>query len=178
MNKKVLIIPLILTALCSFALLGCTNIPDSQQTVKQESKNNTLTANPISYKEKEVITPTENNMITANLKIEDKDFVLKLYNNTSVQTLLKKMPLTIDMKDLNKNEKYNYFTEDLSSSAESVKNIKTGDFMLYGTDCLVLFYKDFQTSYNYTKLGYIEDSSKLAEALGNGNVQVVISIVN
>ncbi|WP_227862244.1 cyclophilin-like fold protein [Clostridioides sp. ZZV14-6153] len=172
------IISLMLTALYSFALLGCTNIPASQQTIKQESKNNTLTATPISYKEKEVITSTKNNMITANLKIGDKDFVLKLYNNASVQTLLEKMPLTLDMKDLNKNEKYNYFTKDLPSSSESVKNIKTGDFMLYGSDCLVLFYKDFQTSYNYTKLGYIEDTSKLNEILGNGNIQIVLSIIN
>ncbi|MCC0631795.1 hypothetical protein KGF48_04985 [Clostridioides sp. ZZV15-6388] len=117
-------------------------------------------------------------MIIANLKIGDKDFVLKLYNNASVQTLLEKMPLTLDMKDLNKNEKYNYFTKDLPSSSESVKNIKTGDFMLYGSDCLVLFYKDFQTSYNYTKLGYIEDTSKLNEILGNGNIQIVLSIIN
>ncbi|WP_227824710.1 cyclophilin-like fold protein [Clostridioides sp. ES-S-0005-03] len=177
------IITLMLTALCSFALLGCTNIPASKQTVKQEPKNNTLTATPISYKEKEVITPTENkpiknNIITANLKIGDKDFVLKLYNNSSVQALIKKMPLTIDMKDLNKNEKYNYFIKDLPSNAESVKNIKTGDFMLYGSDCLVLFYKDFQTSYNYTKLGYIEDTSKLAEILGSGNIQIVLSIID
>ncbi|MDB0438829.1 hypothetical protein C4R89_04635 [Clostridioides difficile] len=117
-------------------------------------------------------------MITANLKIGDKDFVLKLYNNPSVQALLKKMPLKLDMKDLNKNEKYNYFTENLPSSSESIKNIKTGDFMLYGSDCLVVFYKDFQTSYNYTKLGYIEDTSKLVEVLGSRNVQAVISIVN
>ncbi|MGX9754984.1 cyclophilin-like fold protein [Clostridioides difficile] len=178
MNKKALIIFLILTAICSFALLGCTNISASKQTVQQESKNNTLTSTPISYKEKEVIIPTENNMITANLKIGDKDFVLKLYNNPSVQALLKKMPLKLDMKDLNKNEKYNYFTEDLPSSAESIKNIKTGDFMLYGSDCLVVFYKNFQTSYNYTKLGYIEDTSKLVEVLGSGNVHAVISIVN
>lgn len=183
MNKKILIISFILTTLCSFTLLGCTNISDSKQTVQQESKNNTLTATPISYKEKEVITLTknkspENNMITANLKIGDKDFVLKLYNNPSVQALLKKMPLKLDMKDLNKNEKYNYFTENLPSSSESIKNIKTGDFMLYGSDCLVVFYKDFQTSYNYTKLGYIEDTSKLVEVLGSGNVQAVISIVN
>lgn len=93
MNKKILIISFILTTLCSFTLLGCTNISNSKQTVQQESKNNTLTATPISYKEKEVLTLTknkspENNMITANLKIGDKDFVLKLYNNPSVQAVI------------------------------------------------------------------------------------------
>ena len=41
--------------------------------------------------------------------------------------------------------------------------------MLYGSDCIVIFYKDFETSYKYTKLGYIEDKEKLSEILKNNN---------
>ncbi len=41
--------------------------------------------------------------------------------------------------------------------------------MLYGPDCIVIFYKDFETSYKYTKLGYIEDKLKLSEILKNNN---------
>ena len=49
--------------------------------------------------------------------------------------------------------------------------------MLYGSDCLVLFYENFSTSYNYTKLGYIENSEDLKEALGNRDINVIFSIV-
>jgi hypothetical protein len=37
---------------------------------------------------------------------------------------------------------------------------------------LALFYKSFNTSYSYTKLGYIDNPVGLATAMGAGNVAV------
>jgi len=47
-----------------------------------------------------------------------------------------------------------------------------GDLMLYGNNTLVLFYESFNSSYSYTKLGYVDNPTGLAAALGNGNVVV------
>ena len=62
-----------------------------------------------------------------------------------------------------------------SAEAESVGYINTGDIMLYGSDCLVLFCESFNTSYRYTPLGSIDNPQGLAEALGNDNVIVNIN---
>ena len=40
--------------------------------------------------------------------------------------------------------------------------------MLYGNNCLVIFYKSFDTSYSYTKIGHIDN----LEDLGTGNIIV------
>ncbi len=82
----------------------------------------------------------------------------------------------MEMRELNGNEKYFNFSKNLPSAAVRVNGIQAGDLMLYGSDCLVLFYKSFSTSYSYTSLGRIEESAGLAEALGNGNVSVTFEI--
>jgi len=41
-----------------------------------------------------------------NMKVGSRGFTITLYDNASVQALLAKMPLTINMSELNGNEKY------------------------------------------------------------------------
>jgi hypothetical protein len=125
---------------------------------------------------------TNNNPPEGNVKIKitigTKEFTAVLYDNTAVRNFAALLPLTLDMSELNGNEKYNYLPDNLPASAERVGSIKTGDLMLYGSNCLVLFYKNFSTSYTYTKLGVIEDISGLTDALGGGSVQVTFSPIN
>ncbi len=68
------------------------------------------------------------------------------------------LPLTLEMDELNGNEKYYYLNEDLPSSSGRVDMIRTGDLMLYGSNCLVSFFETFETRYAYTRIGHIDDA--------------------
>lgn len=82
------------------------------------------------------------------------------------------LPLTLRMGELNGNEKYAYLDCDLPTGALRPGTIHAGEMMLYGPNCLVLFYETFSSSYSYTRLGRVEDPAGLAEALGTGDVTV------
>jgi hypothetical protein len=99
-------------------------------------------------------------------------FTATLYDNASVNAFKAMFPLKINMVELNINEKYFDLPNPLPTNASVGGDIKAGDLMLYGTNTLVLFYKNFNTSYSYTKLGYIDNPTGLATALGSGNVVV------
>ena len=66
--------------------------------------------------------------------------------------------------------------ESLPTSSERPGNIRAGDLMLYGSDCLVLFYENFSSGYSYTRLGSMDDPSGLAAALGRGSVDVTFQV--
>lgn len=111
-----------------------------------------------------------------NLDVNNKKFTINLLKNESTKELIKGLPITIKMGDMNNNEKYYYMTKSLPTNNKFIKKIYTGDFMLYGSDCLVLFYETFSTNYRYTPLGSVEDINGLKEALGEGNVEVTLSM--
>ena len=113
---------------------------------------------------------------SVNIKIKNKEYKLKLYDNQTAKYFLALLPLTVNMNDLNSNEKYHNLSKNLTTKTENIGNIKTGDFLLYGNNCIVLFYESFRTSYSYTRLGYIENTEGLKEALGRGSIEITFSL--
>ena len=89
--------------------------------------------------------------------------------NATKKAFIEMLPITITMKELNGNEKYYDFSNNLPINSSTLGTINNGDLMLYGTKTLVLFYQSFSTSYSYTKLGSVDDVTGLASALGSGN---------
>jgi len=94
---------------------------------------------------------------TVKVFINDKEYKLNLYDNETSSSLVKLFPLDVTMKTLNENEVYVYLDEKLPTNSSNPKTIHSGDVMLYGDNCLVIFYKTFNTSYSYTKIGHIDD---------------------
>lgn len=119
------------------------------------------------YSPPEVVKDTnekENNTvnnININISINGKLYNAILEGNETVKEFLKVLPQEFKMNELNGNEKYVYMNTTLPTNAINPKHINKGDIMLYGDDCLVIFYKSFETNYSYTKIGHIDNLDEL-----------------
>ena len=110
------------------------------------------------------------------IKIGNSTFTATLYDNETVTAFKSLLPMSVNMVELNGNEKYVDLPGSLPINASNPGTIRNGDLMLYGSSTLVLFYKTFSTSYSYTKLGRIDDVTGLVAALGTGNVSVTFEL--
>ena len=79
------------------------------------------------------------------------------------------LPQEFRMKELNGNEKYIYLDTSFPTNSFNPQRILKGDIMLYGDNCLVIFYKSFDTPYSYTKIGHIDNLPDL----GSDNITVI-----
>lgn len=105
-----------------------------------------------------------------------ESFNATLAENETAKAFKQMLPITLDMSELNGNEKYNYLSKNLPSNSSPAETIHEGDIMLYGSNCVVLFYETFSSSYSYTRIGWIDDVSGLKAALGSGDVTVTFSV--
>lgn len=107
---------------------------------------------------------------SVKISINDKEYLINLENNETVRSFVSLLPLEFNMDELNGNEKYVYLDNSLKTDSVNTKHINAGDMMLYGDNCLVIFYKSFDTSYSYTKIGHIDNLPDL----GSKSVKVKI----
>jgi hypothetical protein len=109
------------------------------------------------------------------MTVGERRFAITLTDNAAARALAAQLPLTLDMSDLNGNEKHAELPRALPAKASRPGTIRSGDVMLYGTDTLVVFYSTFDSSYSYTRIGRVDDPAGLAAALGRRSVRVVFS---
>ena len=140
-----IIICLILTTLLIYILLP--------------TKNNNLNTDGSNY---------ENNSKGEEMKnikviINNKEYNAKMENNKTTEAFINLLPQEFTMQELNGNEKFVYMSNSLPTNEENPKHINAGDIMLYGNNCLVIFYDSFDTNYAYTKMGHIDNLSDIDE---------------
>lgn len=157
-----------IAGLLSFTACSPDDIPDIDETISPPSSNvpednDDGDCSPV----KQVVVTINNTPFTATLE-----------NNETVRKFLDLLPLTVDMTELNGNEKYCYLPQNLPVDSRQIDVIQTGDLMLYGSNCIVLFYQTFSSSYSYTRLGRIDHTTGLKDILGRGDVTVNFHIVN
>ena len=112
----------------------------------------------------------EENVMKIN--INNEEYVINVENETLMEELFNSLPEKFTMTELNGNEKYYYLNSNMkNANSEAVGQVQKGDVMLFGSDCLVIFYDSFETEFRYTILGHLCDK----EYLGKGNVDVSIT---
>ena len=145
----------IIIVLMVFSISGCQNNNSNS------SENNTNQMGKKSNNTSEVIK-------TVKIYIDDKEYLINLEDNQTAKEFVQLLPQEYTMNELNENEKYIYLNEKLSSKPINPNQIESGDVMLYGDNCLVIFYKSFKTSYSYTKIGHIDNLPNL----GTGSIKI------
>ena len=143
----------LLILLLLFIVGGCKSIKDSNDQSNYEENNK-----------------TSSNEVIESVKaiINEKEYIINLENNETAKSFVNYLPQELTMNELNGNEKYIYLDRSFPTNSSNPKHINVGDIMLYGDNCLVIFYKSFDTSYSYTKIGNINNLPNL----GNGNIIV------
>ena len=149
----------LLIVICLFMVVGCNSKKDepnnqNNSTNQQESNNKSNNSNEVIKSVKAIIN--------------GKEYVINLEDNETANSFANLLPQELNMSELNGNEKYIYLDTTLPTNSSNPKRINAGDVMLYGDNCLVIFYKSFDTSYSYTRIGHIDDLPNL----GNGNITV------
>ena len=104
------------------------------------------------------------------VSVGGKSFTAKIEDSETGRAFMKKLPLTLSMTELNGNEKYCYGVT-LPTASKYYSTIEAGDLMLYGSNCIVLFYGS-AGGYSYTRIGKLTATDGLAAAVGSGTASV------
>ena len=118
----------------------------------------------------------QNEEIKINLIVNNKTYSATLENNETTRELTTMFPMTLNMSEMNSNEKYNYLDTALTTNSSRPNRINAGDIKLYGNDCLVVFYKSFNTVYSYTDLGRVDNVNDFVSELGSGSVTITFEL--
>lgn len=102
---------------------------------------------------------------TLRIQIGEARIEAALETNETARAFAALLPRSLDMRELNGNEKYFYLDAALPAAPSAVGRVEAGDVMLYGDDCVVLFYESFDTPYSYTPIARVEDPDALRAAL-------------
>ncbi|MBR3159311.1 MAG: hypothetical protein IKF14_09445 [Atopobiaceae bacterium] len=181
MNARTRIARLVCTLLCAATLAACGATPEADTpTANKETQETSPTQGVAETQESPETSEQETErseaaMETITITVNGQNFEAELEDSDLGRAFMAMLPLELDMSELNGNEKYYYLDTLLPSNPSRPGRIEAGDLMLYGSDCVVLFYQSFDTSYSYTRIGRLTNAEGIAEAAGTGSVTVTFA---
>jgi len=109
------------------------------------------------------------------MTVGNRRFAITMADTEAARAFASLLPLTLDMEELNGNEKKKELPNALPTNASRPGTIRNGDLLLWGSRTVVIFYLTFESPYSYTRLGRVDDPAGLSQALGQRDVRVVFS---
>ena len=100
-----------------------------------------------------------------NIEVNGRTFTAAAEENEAAAALTELMPLTVKLK-------VGVIGKRLPANDRRTTT-KPGDIVLYSRDQIVMFYG--KNTWEYTRLGHVEDLTGWKETLGSGSVTVVLT---
>lgn len=169
-TKGLIVMIIILATIVMFDRIDSAIRASNKSSTNHNTPTESTITSPTINEETTMSTENQGNLIY--LIINDQTFDVILEDNATARVLTKKLPLDITMAELNGNEKYYYFDDALPNNPIRINQIHTGDIMLYGNNCIVLFYDTFDTTYTYTRIGRINNPGNLKNLVGSENITI------
>lgn len=166
MKNKKLEMPVIILIVVIIAVVVTTVIMNQNQANVDPNLNNVDSSEEADGSGEIENSEMEENKMYATINGEKLE--IQLEDNATAVAFAKMLPLELTMSDLNSNEKYVYLDKTLPTDSYNPGRVEAGDVMLFGDNCLVIFYESFDTEYSYTKIGHIDGLPEL----GGGDVVV------
>lgn len=161
--QKIFISFMTLMLIMGFTACGNTDQPSESESVSIDSN--------------QTVGMEEITAMKINVTIGDNSFTATLEDNTATHELIEMMeeaPISINMDDYSGFEKVGSLGRSLTTDNRQITT-QPGDIVLYSGNQIVMFYGS--NSWSYTRIGKIDDLSGWEDALGNGNVTAVFSMI-
>lgn len=175
MLKK--LIKLCLSGLLVFTIAGCSSNDENDI-----SSDNNTSSNDYSYSDETEVTFDQNSIPKVQLRLGDdgETFDITFERNETALTLVRNITSSgrrLPIYDYDNFEGYEYFqyydipsTYDIPSNPQRVTSQKAGEIYYSAPNRVVLFYQDANIEGMYTKIGEIENTDGLREAVENNPV--------
>ena len=160
--------------LLALAVAGCADAEPTPDAPSQEDEVESVPKDDSNEPIEQEESPMQ-----ISVTVNGTPFTATIEDTNAGRELLARLPLTLQMEELHGNEKYCYTGEAFGGEQYVPETIETGDLMVFGSDCLVLFYDTFSNGgWSYARVGKIDDPTGLAEACGSGAATVTFESID
>ncbi|SUP43268.1 cyclophilin-like fold protein [Veillonella criceti] len=157
---------------------GCTAAQPENSTATENGVNTVSSNGSINMvsepKQSDTHAP-ESKQKSIQMHIGNQTIQVRLADTVAAEQFVNQLPQTLTLQDVNDNEKYIVLNTSFTTDSKVAGTIKAGQLKLWGHQGLVLFYKNFDSSYAYTDLGEVVDPVDWETLLGKGTVTITFS---